>query len=69
MAMCIFALRFRIITGALSSSSKFLHVQGPIKNIKAVGDYLIADGPFEGKSEYMKKIQNMKVSCCILSSF
>jgi hypothetical protein len=26
---------------------ELLHVQGPKSNIKAVGDYLRADGPFE----------------------
>jgi hypothetical protein len=27
---------------------ELLHVQGPKNNIKAVGEYLHADGPFEG---------------------
>jgi hypothetical protein len=29
---------------------ELLHVQGPKNNIKAVADYLRADGPFEDKS-------------------
>jgi hypothetical protein len=28
---------------------ELLHVQEPKNNIEAVGDYLRADGPFEGK--------------------
>jgi hypothetical protein len=30
---------------------KLLHVQGPENNIKALGDYLRMDGPYEGKDE------------------
>jgi hypothetical protein len=33
---------------------ELLHVQGPKSNIKAVGDYFRADGPFEGKNGYSK---------------
>jgi hypothetical protein len=29
---------------------KLLHVQGPQNNIEVVGDYLCADGPFEGNN-------------------
>jgi hypothetical protein len=28
------------------------HMQGPNNKTKAVGDYLRADGPFEGKNNY-----------------
>jgi hypothetical protein len=31
---------------------ELLHVQGSINNIKAVGDYLRADGPVGGKKHY-----------------
>jgi hypothetical protein len=32
---------------------ELLLVQGPKKNILAVGDYLRADGPFEGKNDML----------------
>jgi hypothetical protein len=32
------------------------HVQGPNNNIKAVGYYLRADGPFEGKNDNFEPV-------------
>jgi hypothetical protein len=32
-------------------TTELLRVQGPKSNTKAVGDYLRADGPFDGKND------------------
>jgi hypothetical protein len=37
-----------------------LRVQGPKNNIEAVGDYLRADGPFEGKNDNFDPVPSFK---------
>jgi hypothetical protein len=37
-----------------------LRVQGPKNNILTVGDYLRADGPFEGKNDHFDPVSNSK---------
>jgi hypothetical protein len=39
---------------------ELLRVQGPKNNIKAVGDYLRADVPFEDKNDYFDPVLNSK---------
>jgi hypothetical protein len=36
-----------------------LHVQGLKNNIKAIGDYLSADGPFEVKIHYFDPVPEL----------
>jgi hypothetical protein len=40
---------------------EMLRVQGPQNNIQAVGDYLRADGPFEGKSDNFDPVLESKL--------
>jgi hypothetical protein len=40
---------------------KLLHVKGPKNNIQAVGDYLRADVPFEGKNDGFDPVSDSKV--------
>jgi hypothetical protein len=35
-------------------------VQGPKNNIKVVGDYLRADGPFDGKNDNFDHVSSIK---------
>jgi hypothetical protein len=37
---------------------ELLHVPGPENNIKAIGDYLCADGPFEGNNDNFILVQS-----------
>jgi hypothetical protein len=39
---------------------ELLHVQGPKNNIQAVGYYLRADGPFEGKKDNFDSISSSR---------
>jgi hypothetical protein len=39
--------------------TELLRVQGPKSNIYAVGDYLRADGPFEGKNDNFDPISSL----------
>jgi hypothetical protein len=39
---------------------ELLRAQGPQNNIKAAGDYLRTDGPFEGKSDNFDPVSSSK---------
>jgi hypothetical protein len=39
---------------------ELLHVKGPRNNIEAVGDYLRADGPFEGKNDNFDPVSSSR---------
>jgi hypothetical protein len=41
---------------------KLLRVQGPKNNIEALGDYLRADGPFEGKNDNFDPVPRLKIN-------
>jgi hypothetical protein len=41
-------------------TTELLRVQEPKNNIQAVGDYLRADGPFEGKTDRFDPVLNFR---------
>jgi hypothetical protein len=41
---------------------KLLRVRGSKNNIEALGDYLRADGPFEGKNDNFDPVPRLKIN-------